>query len=51
MEQADLILTSLHEYIEKVTNLPEILYYSSTSNLFHIYRGQANAQWDLSPSV
>lgn len=51
MEQADLILTSLHEYIEKVTNLPETLYYSSTSNLFHIYRGQANAQWDLSPSV
>ena len=27
MEQADLILTSLHEYIEKVTNLPETLYY------------------------
>ena len=51
MERTDLTVGSLQEYIEKVTNLPETVYYSGTSNLFHIYRGQANTDWALNPSV
>ena len=51
MERTELIITSLSEYIEKVTILPETVYYSGTSNMFHIYRGQANINWDLNPSA
>ena len=51
MKKADIVVTSLSEYIEKVTSLEGTVFYSRSTNLFPIYRGQANSEWDLNPSV
>lgn len=51
MNKTDIVVTSLAEYIEKVSNLAGTVFYSGTTNLFPIYRGQANSDWDLNPAV
>lgn len=51
MNKTDIIVTSLAEYIEKVTNVAGTVFYSGTTNLFPIYRGQANSEWDLNPAT
>ena len=51
MKKADIVVTSLSEYIEKVTALEGTVFYSRSTNLFPIYRGQANSEWDLNPAV
>ena len=51
MKKTDIIVTSLSEYIEKVVNVAGTVFYSGTTNLFPIYRGQANSEWDLNPAT
>lgn len=51
MDRTDIVVTSLAEYIEKVSNLLGTVFYSGTTSLFPIYRGQADSAWDLNPAV
>lgn len=51
MNKTDIIVTSLAEYIEKVVNVAGTVFYSGTTNLFPVYRGQANSEWDLNPAT
>ena len=51
MEKTNIVVTSLAEYIENVTSVAGTIFYSRTTNLFPIYRGQANSEWDLNPAT
>lgn len=51
MSKTNITVTSLSEYVDKVTSIESTIFYSGTTNMFPIYRGQANLEWDLSPSA